>query len=171
MYNFVKEKDNKIYLNNELVGNLVDVINIMIENSGKRYNFINFTKIEIKGIKLVIESYNNYLTNRYKKEHLTIATHVLKYKTKRYHSFKNSLSELFKNFQSINEIEFKRIANKNIIIVSGTLCIYGIKNEYGLYDIDNDEFITNKQLEENQNKLIEELNEEKIFHYVRKRVR
>ena len=74
-------------------------------------------------------------------------------------------------FQTIDNVELKSVANSDIMIIEGIVCLYGIYNEYGFYNIDKDEFIHSDELETNPNIVITTLEEQNKLHYVRKRVR
>lgn len=49
--------------------------------------------------------------------------------------------------------------------------VYGINNEYGFYNVDQDDFILMDEIEENKKLVIEALSGADVIHYVKRRVR
>ena len=173
---FIKNEKEQIYLNNESIGDFAKMLNIIINSPETKYKFKNFSKIELKVAKLIIKEYKEYLVNQYQKEQLTIVTHCLKFKDRKHFILnrKNIESLEYKilyYFQTIDNVELKSVANSDIMIIEGIVCLYGIYNEYGFYNIDKDEFIHSDELETNPNIVITTLEEQNKLHYVRKRVR
>lgn len=173
---FIKEVNtNQINLNNNSIVSFADMINIILNNPNTKYHFANFTKEELKIIRqLVKKRNNNFLINKHKNE-ITIVTHALKYKIKKYYSLDNlySLEEtpVLTEFETVDQIKLEKIGKKYIIVIEGITSIYGINNEYGFYNIDKDEFIPNSMLNDIKDIKIEVLRDQQVLHYVRKRVR
>lgn len=171
---FIKDSniEDLIYLDNQLIGEYKDMLNIIIHNPDKKYYFENFNKIELKVAKIILKSYSKALKNYYRKNEITITTHKLRQKLKKHYYldsfqiYKDTLS-----FETIDKVEFKRIENKDIIIIEGTMSVYGINNEYGFYSVDQDNFIPIDEIEENKKIAIEALSGPDVIHYVKRRVR
>lgn len=171
---FVKDRDvdELVYLDNKLIGNYKDMINIIIRNPDIKYHFENFSLVELKVARTILRAYNNYLKNYYKRNGVTITTHRLRQRIKKHYyldsfnAYKYTLP-----FDSIDSIEFKKIENRDIIIIEGIVSVYGINNEYGFYNVDQDDFIPMDEIEENKKLVIEALSGADVIHYVKRRVR
>lgn len=171
---FVKDYDveDLIYLDNKLIGDYVAMLNIIINNPEQKYHFENLSKVELKTARTILKIYNKIQKDYYRKNGITITTHKLKQKVKK-HYYLDVLS-IYKDslpFESIDKVEFKRIDNRDIIIIEGSVSIYGISNEYGFYNIEQDEFIPIDELEENKKLTLEVLQGPDVIQYVKRRVR
>ena len=148
------------------------MVNIIINNPKEKYNFENFTKEELKFAKIINKINFRENKNKYNKKTLTVATHKLNQRTKKYYYLE--MLNFYKDivlFENIEKIEFKRIDNREIVIIEGIISVNGIKNNYGFYNLEDDLFIPIEELEENKNLLIETLSGPDVLHYVKKRVR
>lgn len=171
---FIKDSDleDLIYLDNKIVGDYPDMLNIIINSPNIKYNFENFNKTELRAIRMILKNYNRTFKENFRSKNITITTHKVKHKAKKYYyldainSYRDPLP-----FENITNIEFKKIDNRDVILIEGTVSVYGIKNEYGFYNIEQDEFVTIDELEENPNLVVEPLTGPDIFHYVKRRVR
>ena len=135
----IETNEYKIYCNNREISGYEEIMSIIIRNRNEKFTFEGFTKFEIMGIKEVIINYISYLRSLSRKKEYTKVTHILTYDDKRtfYLSTENS-NDLdyieISEFKDINKIEFISY-NKEFkmieVSVEGTICLYGIKNEYG----------------------------------------
>jgi len=171
---FTKDTDieDLIYLDNKFIGDFPKMINIIINNLDTDYKFINFNKQELKFIKLILKNYKLKEKEKYTKSNLTVVTHKLTQKVKRIYNldkFNYNKDKLI--FESIDKLEFKKVNNRDIVIIEGIISVRGLKNNYGFYNIEEDLFIPIDELEENKNLLIESLSGPNKLHYVKKRVR
>ena len=162
---------NVIYLDNKIIGDYKDMLNIIINNPNQKYKFINFDELELKALKAIIKKQTRDQKEIYRKITATITTHKLQEKTKRYY-YINAINSYRKPFPfvKIDSVELKRIEQRDIMIVEGLIESYGISNEYGFYDIDEDKFIPYEELENKKNIKLELLDGPDVIHYVKKRV-
>ena len=171
---FIKDIDveDLVYLDNKLIGDYKEMINIIIRKPDVKYHFQNFSQMELKVVKMILKTYNKRLKNNYKKNGITITTHRLRQQLKK-HFYLDSFNTCNYTlpFDSIDNIEFKRIENRDVITIEGMVSVYGISNEYGFYNIEQDDFISIDEIEENKKMSIETLAGKDLIHYVKKRVR
>lgn len=171
---FIKDRDvdDLIYLDNKIIGDYKSMINTIIRKPDVKYHFENFSQAELKTARIMLRSYNRKLKNNYKKNGITITTHRLKQQIKKHYYLDSFLTYKYTlPFEWVDKIEFKKIENRDIITIEGIVSVYGISNEYGFYNIDQDDFIPINELEENKKILIETLTGKDIIHHVKRRVR
>ena len=84
---FIKRNKSEdiIYLNKKIIGNYINMINVIINNPEEKYNFENFNKQELKLAKIITKIYSKKIKDRYTKKTITITTHKLKQKIKKYY--------------------------------------------------------------------------------------
>ena len=172
---FVKEDmigEKEIYFEGRLLDGYTDVLNTILDNKDIEFYFKGFSKEELRLFKSIIKAYKNKKID-YMNSNLTIITHSLKYKDTKYYYLDrmNVGNKILKDFTSIEKIDIKKLQNKYIVIVAGTVYLYGVKNELGFYDVENDNFIFDDDLENTKRIVIEELRNHDALHYVRKRTR
>jgi hypothetical protein len=164
--------DDLIYLDGRIIGGYSDMLNIIISNLDIKYNFENFNKLELKGIRLILKKCKRAQREYYNKTGVTITNHRLKNKVKQHYYL--DLPSAYKEpipFENTDKAEFLREEKRDIIMIEGTVYVYGINNEYGFYNVDQDEFIPIDELEENKKFIIELLKGHEVIHYVKRRLK
>lgn len=173
-----KTKEPQIYLNDALIRGYPEMLKIIIKNKNSEFEFYGFNKKELKGIEIFMIEYSKYLNNISKRTHLAMITHTLRYYDQR--SFfltkegDNTLDYLeLADFETIDQINFKNYHKDFNILeveVKGTICLYGIKNNYGFYDVNSDELISSETIKREEMK-VSTVEDKKRNVYIRERIK
>lgn len=111
--------------------------------------FENFNIFQMKHIKENIREFKKFADPVL--ERTKNATHIMTHKDTQFLFLDNInvREEMYKialSFREIDSIEYRKIGKNKIITVTGTMERYGIKNEYGFYDIESNEFFSNDMI-------------------------
>lgn len=158
-----------IYLNDDnFIGGYAEMMNYILKNPEIEVGFQNFSKMELMGIRALMLNYKKYLDKYNDQAHSVTVTHALRYPcTERIflNSSKCSVSnyQTLDLFEDIDSINFQKNGSHMIATVNGTVCLYGIQNEYGFYAVENDTFIANKTIDEDDDMKVEDIQQQNLL--------
>ena len=146
----------KIFIEGKYIGDLKEVINLMLT---KRLKF-NIKKPSTKEVKDVLETYNNYEDDiNYRLKKSNDITHVLRYNTNKQFNSENikNNTQIYQEILMFDKIESIIIKDQDIseFVIEGTVCIYGKKIIEGFYDINTDILIPNDVIKERNMIIVE----------------
>ena len=153
-----------IYMDyDHFIGGYVELMEFILEHSDEQFHFQGFQKEELLGIRSLMVKYSEYVDSNEKEMSSVTVTHALRFPfTQRIFVNRGSSNiadyKTLSLYETIDAIEFKENGNGLFVIVDGTICLYGIYNDYGFYAVETGEFFSSQSIDEEDDMVVEDIN-------------